>query len=38
MASACTVPDGTAGSLRVHTDRITSPQDGRLTPRNQFDF
>jgi hypothetical protein len=25
MASACAVLDGTAGSLTVHTDGITSP-------------
>ena len=38
MASACTVLDGTAGSVWVHIGWITSPQDGRLTSRNQFDF
>jgi hypothetical protein len=32
MASACTVLDGTAGSLTVHTDQITSPGGRRGSP------
>ena len=33
IASACTVLDGTAGSLSVHTDGITSPGTGRRAAR-----